>query len=78
MITILAYLTGTVLGYYFGKFHERAVWNDAVSELTHEERAIILSKALEQLLLEIGDYHRQTDEYEQILEDYGYEAVHAN
>ena len=46
-----------------------------MNDLSHEERAIILSKALEQLLLEIGGYH---DEYEQILEDYGYEAVHAN
>ena len=49
-----------------------------MSDLTHEERAIILSKALEELLLEAGDYVRQTDEYEQILEDYGYEAVHAD
>ena len=49
-----------------------------MSDLSHEERAIILSKALEQLLLEVGDYHRQTDDYGQILEDYGYEAVHAN
>ena len=27
MITIAAYLVGTVLGFYFGKFHERAVWD---------------------------------------------------
>tara|TARA_R110002012_G_scaffold226350_1_gene398467 strand:+ start:245 stop:475 length:231 start_codon:yes stop_codon:yes gene_type:complete len=51
---------------------------EPMSDLSHEERAIILSKALEQLLLEVGDYHRQTDDYGQILEDYGYEAVHAN
>tara|TARA_R110002012_G_scaffold226350_1_gene398466 strand:+ start:74 stop:220 length:147 start_codon:yes stop_codon:yes gene_type:complete len=28
MITLVAYLIGALLGFFFGKFHERAIWID--------------------------------------------------
>ena len=43
------------------------------NEVTDIERGIILTQALRDLLDATEDYLRNPDEYEQIIEDYGYE-----